>query len=48
MVSGQDVVDAIMQGDKIDSLKITANGADAQAFDAKKELEAGKAKFKTR
>jgi peptidylprolyl isomerase len=48
VVNGQDVVNAIRHGDKIESLKITANGADAQAFDANKELEAGKAKFKVR
>jgi len=48
VVNGQDVVNAIRQGDKIGSLTITANGPDAQAFDAMKELEAGKAKFKVR
>ena len=48
VVSGQDVVDAIQQGDSITTLKIIANGADAKAFDEKKVLEADKAKFQAR
>lgn len=47
VVSGQDVVDAIQQGDSITTLKIIA-GADAKAFDEKKVLEADKAKFQAR
>ena len=34
VVSGQDVVDAIKQGDKIESVSIIANGTEAKAFDA--------------
>ena len=48
VISGQDVVDAIQQGDSIKTLKIIANGKDAKAFDEKKVMEADKAKFKTR
>jgi len=48
VVSGQDVVDAIQQGDSITTLKIIANGVDAKAFDEKKVLEADKAKFQAR
>lgn len=48
VISGQDVVDAIQQGDSIKTLKIIANGKDAKAFDEKKVLEADKAKFKAR
>ncbi len=48
VVSGQDVVDAIQQGDSITTLKIIANGADAKAFDENKVLEADKAKFQAR
>lgn len=36
VVSGQDVVNAIAQGDKIVSLKIIRKGADAEKFDAAK------------
>ncbi|KOS05880.1 peptidylprolyl isomerase [Flavobacterium akiainvivens] len=36
VVSGQDVVNAIVQGDKIVSLKIVRKGADAKKFDAAK------------
>jgi len=45
---GQDVVDAIQQGDSIQSLKITANGDAAKAFNAADVLEAEKAKFQAR
>jgi peptidyl-prolyl cis-trans isomerase A (cyclophilin A) len=48
VVSGQDVVDSVAGGDVMNSVKIEAVGADAQAFDAKKILEANKAKFLTR
>lgn len=48
VISGQDVVNAIAQGDKIETVNIIANGSDAQSFDAKKTLEAAKAKFKSR
>lgn len=48
VVSGQDVVDAIKQGDKIETLSIIANGDEAKAFDAAKVLENEKAKFKAR
>ena len=48
VISGQDVVDAIKQGDKIEAVSIIANGSDAQAFNAMKVLEAAKAKFKAR
>jgi cyclophilin family peptidyl-prolyl cis-trans isomerase len=48
VVSGQDVVNAVAGGDVMTSVKIEAVGADAQAFDAKKVLEANKAKFLTR
>ena len=48
VVIGQNVVDAIKQGDKIEAVNIIANGADAQAFNAKEILESAKAKFKAR
>lgn len=48
VVSGQDVVDAIQQGDSIKSVKIIANGKEAKAFDAMKVLEANKDKFRAR
>lgn len=48
VVSGQDVVDAVVGGDVMNSVRIEAVGADARAFDAKKVLEANKAKFLTR
>lgn len=48
VVSGQDVVNAVAGGDVMTSVKIEAVGADAEAFDAKKVLEANKAKFLTR
>lgn len=48
VVSGQDAVDAIAQGDRIESVKIVANGKDAAAFDAKKTMENAKDKVKRR
>ena len=48
VVSGQDVVDAIRQGDKIEVVSIIAKGKEAEAFDASKVLEANKAKFRAR
>ena len=48
VIHGQDVVDAIQQGDAIQTLKIIANGAAAKGFDEMKVLEAGKTKFKNR
>ncbi len=45
VVKGQDVVNAIAQGDKIEHVTIEAKGKDAKAFDAVKVLEANKAKF---
>lgn len=48
VVSGQDVVNAIQQGDSMVTVKIIANGKDAQAFDAMKVLEANKDKFRAR
>ncbi|MBK9758803.1 MAG: peptidylprolyl isomerase [Flavobacteriales bacterium] len=48
VVNGQDVVNAIAGGDVMTGVKIEAVGADAQAFDAKKVIEANKAKFLTR
>ena len=48
VVSGQDVVNAIQQGDGITTLKIIANGDAAKAFDEMKVLEADKAKFQAR
>lgn len=48
VVKGQDVVNAIQQGDRIESLTINANGKDAEAFDAVKVLADNKAKFGTR
>lgn len=48
VVSGQDVVNAIQQGDSIKSLKIRAHGEAAMAFDEKQVLEANKAKFQSR
>lgn len=45
VVSGQDVVDAIQQGDQMQSVRIDAVGAEAQAFEAMKVMEANKAKF---
>ena len=48
VVSGQDVVNAIQQGDSIKSLKIIAHGDAAKAFDEKQVLEANKAKFQAR
>ncbi len=48
VVSGQDVVNAIQQGDSIKTLRIVAKGADAEAFDAMKVLEANKASFRGR
>jgi len=48
VVSGQDVVNAIQQGDSIKTLRIIANGDAAKAFDEMKVLEANKAQFRTR
>ena len=48
VVSGQDVVNAIQQGDSIKTMRIVAKGADAEAFDAMQVLEANKAKFRSR
>lgn len=48
VVSGQDVVDAIKQGDKIETVSIIANGNEAKAFNEMKVLEAAKAKFQAR
>ncbi len=48
VVSGQEVVDAIQQGDAINSVQIIAKGDDAKAFDAVKVLAANKDKFRTR
>ena len=48
VVSGQNVVDAIKQGDKIETVSIIANGNEAKAFDEMKVLEAAKAKFQSR
>lgn len=48
VVSGQEVVNAIQQGDKINSVEIVAKGADAKAFDAMKVLADNKDKFRTR
>ncbi len=41
VVEGQDVVDAIKQGDKMEKVEIIAVGEDAEAFDAKKAFDAG-------
>ena len=41
-----EVVKAIQQGDKMESVTIVAKGKDAEAFDAVKVLEANKDKFK--
>ena len=46
VVSGMEVVKAIQQGDKMESVTIVAKGKDAEAFDAVKVLEANKDKFK--
>ena len=40
VVQGQDVVDAITQGDKIDSLEVLRVGAEAEAWDAPSAFEA--------
>lgn len=48
VVRGQEVVDAIQQGDSMTSVKIIANGDDAKAFDAMKVLEANKDRFRAR
>ena len=48
VVAGQEVVNAIQQGDHIKSVKIIANGTDAQAFNAVKVLEANRDKFRVR
>ncbi len=48
VVSGQDVVNRIAQGDKIKSVRIEAVGKEAKAFDAAKVLGEQKAKFVAR
>ncbi len=48
VVSGQDVVDAIAQGDRIETVKITAKGDSAQAFDANAVIEKNREKFRVR
>lgn len=48
VVQGQDVVDAIAQDDALTSIKILRKGAAAQAFDAAKAFEAGKAQLQKR
>lgn len=48
VVKGQEVVNAVAQGDRLESVRIVANGSEAQAFDAKGVLEANKAKFRAR
>jgi cyclophilin family peptidyl-prolyl cis-trans isomerase len=48
VVSGQEVVNAIAQGDHIIAVKIIANGAGAQAFDAKAVIEKNRDKFRVR
>ncbi len=48
VVAGQEVVHAIQQGDHIKRVEIIANGADAQAFNALKVLEANRDKFRVR
>lgn len=39
VISGQEVVNAIVQGDKIETVKIIRKGADAQAFNAAKVFQ---------
>jgi len=41
VVEGQDVVDAIKQGDKMEKVEIIAVGADAEAFNAKEAFKKG-------
>jgi peptidyl-prolyl cis-trans isomerase A (cyclophilin A) len=41
VIKGQDVVDAIVQNDTLDSLEIIAVGDDAKSFNAKENFEAG-------
>lgn len=48
VVGGQEVVDAIAQGDRIEQLRIVARGADAEAFDAAAVLETNRSKFRVR
>lgn len=48
VTEGQDVVNAIAQGDKIETLRITRVGKAAEAFDAVKVLANYKDKFKQR
>ena len=48
VISGQMVVDAIQQGDKIESVNIIAKGKEAEAFDAPEVIAANKAKFRSR
>lgn len=48
VIAGQEVVNAIAQGDHIIAMKIVANGAGAQAFDAKGVIEKNRDKFRVR
>ncbi len=48
VVSGQDVVNAVVGGDAMTTVKIEAVGKDAKAFDAMEVLEANKAQFLAR
>lgn len=48
VVEGQDVVDAIQQGDKIETLEIVRVGAEAEAFDGAAAFEEFKASKKRR
>jgi peptidylprolyl isomerase len=48
VVEGQDVVNAIRQGDRIETLRIVARGADAEGFNANDVLEVNRAKFRVR
>jgi peptidyl-prolyl cis-trans isomerase A (cyclophilin A) len=41
VTEGQDVVDAVKQGDRLEKLEIVAVGADAEAFDAQAAFDAG-------
>ncbi len=48
VVAGQEVVNAIAQGDHIVSVEILANGTSAQGFDAKAVIEKNRDKFRVR
>ncbi|MCB0791781.1 MAG: peptidylprolyl isomerase [Flavobacteriales bacterium] len=48
VVEGQDVVNSIQQGDRMDSVRIERVGADAQGFDAMAVLKANADKFRAR